>query len=116
MKTIYRAEAIGSLLRPAYLRDARRSLRSKEKSTEQFKKIEDRAVDEMIALQEAAGLDVVTHGEIGRVNFIRAPRDVVSGLRALPGQLPLPDRRKLVAFKMWVGVGRQARWARLLVD
>jgi methionine synthase II (cobalamin-independent) len=47
MKTIYRAEAIGSLLRPAYLRDARRSLRSKEITTAQFKKIEDRAVDEI---------------------------------------------------------------------
>ena len=64
MKTIYRAEAIGSLLRPAYLRSARRSLRSKEITTAEFKKIEDRAVDEMIALQETAGLDVVTDGEV----------------------------------------------------
>ena len=70
MKTIFRAEAIGSLLRPEYLWNARRSLRSKQITTAEFKKIEDRAVDEAIALQEAAGLDVVTDGEVRRLSFI----------------------------------------------
>ncbi len=58
MKTIYRAEAIGSLLRPVDLRNARHSLRSREITTAEIKKIEDRAVDETIALQEAAELDL----------------------------------------------------------
>ena len=35
----------------------------------EFKRIEDRAVDEAIALQEAAGLDVVTDGEMRRYAF-----------------------------------------------
>src|SRR5260370_33659487 len=90
MKTIYRAEAIGSLLRPAYLRDARKSLRSKEITTAQFKKIEDRAVDEMIALQEAAGLDVVTDGEMRRIKFFGPLTDVVSGVQPNAGKPAMP--------------------------
>jgi methionine synthase II (cobalamin-independent) len=40
------------------LRNARHSLRSREITTAEIKKIEDRAVDETIALQEAAELDL----------------------------------------------------------
>src|ERR1700720_1906984 len=84
MKGIYRAEAIGSLLRPAYLWDARRAMRSKEMTAAQFKRIEDRAVDDSIALQAAAGLDVVTDGEVRRISFIGPLSDVVSGLESMP--------------------------------
>src|SRR5260370_20796582 len=102
MKTIYRAEAIGSLLRPAFLRNARRSLRSREITTAEFKKIEDRAVDETIALQEAAGLDVVTDGEVRRLSFIGPLSDVVSGLEPMPVNRPWHEGEKLVDFRLAV--------------
>jgi 5-methyltetrahydropteroyltriglutamate--homocysteine methyltransferase len=41
----YRAEVIGSLLRPEYLKQARRRWEAKEISTREFKSVEDRAVD-----------------------------------------------------------------------
>ena len=115
MKTIYRAEVIGSLLRPAYLWDARKSLRSKEITTAQFKKIEDRAVDEMIALQEAAGLDVVTDGEMRRISFIGPLSDVVSGLEPMPVNRPWHEGGKLVDFKMGLAVTGRVRRRRSLV-
>ena len=58
-----RADVVGSLLRPAYLREARQAVREGRMSDAELRVVEDRAVREAIALQEAAGLDVVTDGE-----------------------------------------------------
>lgn len=115
MKTIYRAEVIGSLLRPAYLWEARRSLRSKDITPAQFKVIEDRAVDEAIALQEAAGLDVVTDGEVRRISFIGPLSDVVSGLEPMPVNRRWHEGEKLVDFRMGLAVTGKVRRRRSLV-
>jgi 5-methyltetrahydropteroyltriglutamate--homocysteine methyltransferase len=64
-----RSDVIGSLLRPQYLKDAREKQHRGDLTAVEFKKIEDRAVDEAVALQEAAGLDVVTDGEMRRYAF-----------------------------------------------
>src|SRR5919201_7108554 len=66
---MYRAEVLGSLLRPAYLSEARAKHEAGELPDEEFKKLENRAVDEAIALQEGAGLDVITDGEMRRFTF-----------------------------------------------
>ena len=63
------SEGIGSLLRPGYLLDARRRVERGDLTAQEFKQIEDRAVNEAVALQEAAGLDVVTDGEQRRYAF-----------------------------------------------
>jgi hypothetical protein len=60
MANEYRAEVIGSLLRPEYLKHTRQRWEAKEISTREFKEAEDRAVDEMIALQQDCGVDVIT--------------------------------------------------------
>lgn len=65
----YHSEVVGSLLRPPELLEARRKLDEGQLSPEDFKVIEDRAVDEAIALQEAAGIDVITDGEMRRSIF-----------------------------------------------
>src|SRR5262245_3169983 len=67
--SIVRAETIGSLLRPHWLTDARAQVERGELTPAEFKVIEDRAVDEAVALQEAAGLDVITDGEQRRYAF-----------------------------------------------
>ena len=53
-------------------------------STPDFKRVEDRAVDEAIALQEDAGVDVVTDGEMRRTHFIAPLTDVISGVKEIP--------------------------------
>ena len=64
-----RADVVGSLLRPPELLKAREELGAGRMSRAEFKAIEDRAVDEAIALQEEAGLEVVTDGEMRRLSF-----------------------------------------------
>src|SRR5271163_2220182 len=84
MANRYRAEVIGSLLRPEYLKQARRRWEAKEISTREFKEVEDRAVDEMIALQQDCGVDVITDGEMRRTHFIAPLTDVISGVKRIP--------------------------------
>src|SRR4029453_8167353 len=84
MANRYRAEVIGSLLRPQYLKDARKQWETGTLSTREFKQSEDRAVDEMIKLQEQCGLDVITDGEMRRTHFIAPLTDVITGVKSIP--------------------------------
>lgn len=63
------ADVVGSLLRPPELLKAREQLAAGTITADQFKEIEDRAVDDAIALQESAGLEVITDGEMRRESF-----------------------------------------------
>ncbi|HTW86622.1 MAG TPA: cobalamin-independent methionine synthase II family protein [Candidatus Binataceae bacterium] len=80
----YRADVIGSLLRPGYLKEARKDFEAGRLSAAGFKRAEDRAVDQAIALQEAAGVDVVTDGEMRRTHFISPLSDVLEGVKVIP--------------------------------
>lgn len=86
MTTIYRAETIGSLLRPAYLKEARQAWNAGTLPTHEFKRIEDRAVDEAIALQEKAGLEIVTDGEMRRIIFTGTLTEAIEGISPIPSQ------------------------------
>ena len=63
------ADVVGSLLHPPELLAARTALAEGHMTRAEFKRIEDGAVDQAIALQEAAGLEVVTDGEMRRLSF-----------------------------------------------
>src|SRR5262249_55214125 len=98
MATIYRADTIGSLRRPAYLKDARHAWMAGTLPTHEFKRVEDRAVDEALVLQEAAGLNVVTDGEMRRIIFTGALTEAIDGISSVPspswrwhGQTPQDD-------------------------
>jgi 5-methyltetrahydropteroyltriglutamate--homocysteine methyltransferase len=86
MAAIYRAEIIGSLLRPAYLKEARRAWEAGQLSTLEFKRCEDRAVDAAVALQEEAGLDVITDGEMRRALFTGTLTEAIEGISPAPGR------------------------------
>ncbi len=62
-------DVVGSLLRPPGLLNAREQLAVGALTPAQFKAIEDRAVDDAIALQEEVGLQVITDGELRRLSF-----------------------------------------------
>ena len=64
-----RADVVGSLLRPAELLEAAEKKAAGKISAATFKKAEDRAVDRALELQERAGLEVVTDGEMRRESF-----------------------------------------------
>ena len=75
----YRSDVIGSLLRPGYLKEARKQHEAGTLDNAAFKQIEDRAVNEAIALQTGAGLDVITDGEMRRYAFYGHFIDAVEG-------------------------------------
>jgi 5-methyltetrahydropteroyltriglutamate--homocysteine methyltransferase len=83
--TIPRADVIGSMLRPAELLAARERFAAGELDDASFKAIEDRAVDECLAIQEAAGVDVVTDGEMRRHVFASQLAQAVEGFDSIPG-------------------------------
>ena len=75
-------DVVGSLLRPGALRKARDEWKTGRLSHAQFKSIEDGAVDEAVSLQEAAGLDIVTDGEMRRLSFQSQMIEAVDGFGA----------------------------------
>jgi 5-methyltetrahydropteroyltriglutamate--homocysteine methyltransferase len=111
----YRSDVVGSLLRPAYLKEARRRHAAGELSDAEFKRIEDRAVDEAIALQVQAGLDVISDGEMRRYAFFGHLIDCVEGFDKFGGwAIPFRDEQgNELIFKRPVVVSR-LRWRRHL--
>src|SRR5437868_4023052 len=74
-----RTDVVGSLLRPPAWRDARARFERGEIDEAAFADIERRCVREAIELQEGAGLDVVSDGELSRLNFQDSFGVAVSG-------------------------------------
>lgn len=74
-----RSDVVGSLLRPTELLEDREALGEGRMGHAAFKAVEDRAVDEAVALQEEAGLEVVTDGEMRRLSFQGQMMEAVEG-------------------------------------
>ena len=62
----YRADHVGSLLRPAWLAEARQQARRGELDAAALAVIEDRAIFEAVQQQEKIGLQSITDGEFRR--------------------------------------------------
>lgn len=74
-----RSDVVGSLLRPAALLDARERRDAGALDPAAFKRVEDRAVDQCLRLQEDCGLDVVTDGEMRRTSFQSQVTEALDG-------------------------------------
>ena len=83
--TTYRADVVGSLLRPPELVEARAALRRGTLDPDAYREVENRAVDVALRLQEAAGVDVATDGKMRRSIFFDFFVSGVEGLSPLPG-------------------------------
>jgi 5-methyltetrahydropteroyltriglutamate--homocysteine methyltransferase len=56
MSEVFRAEVVGSMLRPPFLMRARERFEAGEMPLPEFKRLEDRAVDQVVAMQEGNGV------------------------------------------------------------
>ena len=65
-KAPFRADHVGSLLRPAPLKEARAKREKGEITAEQLKQVEDREIEKIIKKQEEVGLKLATDGELRR--------------------------------------------------
>jgi 5-methyltetrahydropteroyltriglutamate--homocysteine methyltransferase len=108
-----RSDVIGSLLRPPELKAARNRHDRGELAAAALKQVEDRAVDEAVQLQEAAGLDVVTDGELRRYAFFGHLIDALDGFDKLGGwAIPFHNEAgERLVFKRPVVVDK-LRWRR----
>src|SRR5262249_13955420 len=88
-----RTDVVGSLLRPQAVKDARIAFDDDKINAEALHAIEDKAVRDAVALQEEAGLDVVTDGEIRRLNFQDSFGASVEGYDANRSTLKVYEQR-----------------------
>jgi 5-methyltetrahydropteroyltriglutamate--homocysteine methyltransferase len=108
-----RSEGIGSLLRPGPLMAARERMERSDISPAAFKRIEDRAVDEAVALQESAGLDVVTDGEQRRYAFFGHLVEALEGFDKFGGwAIPFRDEHGTQLTLKRPVVVEKLRWRR----
>lgn len=79
MPAQYRADHVGSLLRPPELLQARAAHAGASLPLEQLRAVEDRAVLEVLEKQQRLGLGVVTDGEMRRGSWLTDMADAVEG-------------------------------------
>ena len=80
MAEIYRAEHVGSLLRPPEVLQARTDQSQGRITLEQLREIEDKAILEALEMQRETGIDVVTDGEYRRSWWAAGYADAVEGI------------------------------------
>ena len=66
----FRADHVGSLLRPAALHEARAKAERKEITPAELRTVEDAAIRDAVTLQESAGLQSITDGEFRRGHYL----------------------------------------------
>jgi len=99
---IARADVVGSLLRPPVLQESREKLRDGKITEAEMKAVEDAVIADHIALQEAAGVDVVSDGEARRTNWIASLSMMDSTYRAPMGGFHIrPEVKPPAWFDYW---------------
>jgi 5-methyltetrahydropteroyltriglutamate--homocysteine methyltransferase len=108
-----RSDVVGSLLRPPELKAARARWERGELSASALKQVEDQAVDDAVHLQESAGLDVLTDGELRRYAFFGHLIDALEGFDKFGGwAIPFHNEAgERLVFKRPVVV-EKLRWRR----
>jgi methionine synthase II (cobalamin-independent) len=92
LRTI-RTDVVGSLLRPPSVKEARTLLEQGEIDTAELRRIEDDAIRHAIKLQETIGLDVVSDGEMRRLNFQDSFGAAVEGYDASASTMQIYTQR-----------------------
>jgi 5-methyltetrahydropteroyltriglutamate--homocysteine methyltransferase len=113
----FRADHVGSLLRPAELRQAFKDHSAKRIDDQQFVAVQDRCIRLAVAQQEAAGLQVVTDGEFRRGSYWSRFVERVEGLGVAQARFTFHDQRgEELAFTAPLVSGKLARRAPIALD
>ena len=86
----FRADHVGSFLRPKYLLDAREQKDRGEITAAQLRDVEDKAITEVIHMQQDVGLQSITDGEFRRTYF---HIDVLEQLGGVKTDIPVTIRK-----------------------
>src|SRR5499425_170535 len=87
----FRADHIGSLLRPLALRQAFRQHAAGEISEGEFARVQDDCIREAVRMQEEIGFEVVTDGEFRRGSYWGRFVERTTGLEVRPALLKFRD-------------------------
>ncbi len=89
----FRADHVGSFLRPKYLLDAREEFFVKKSiGAEQLRSVEDKAIAEIVKFQQDVGLQSITDGEFRRTYFHIDFLDQLGGVKTdIPVTIRKPD-------------------------
>jgi 5-methyltetrahydropteroyltriglutamate--homocysteine methyltransferase len=82
--TDYHAEHVGSLLRPPWLLDARAAHKEGRLAAEGLRELQDRAAIEALELQQQAGIEVFTDGEVRRDTWMAGLLESTGGVVPAP--------------------------------
>lgn len=92
-KRPYRADHVGSLLRPPALLKARQRFQDGEIDLEALRAVEDAAITEAVALQESVGLQAITDGEYRRTYFHLDFLEQIEGMATESGLAGMSGKR-----------------------
>ena len=114
----FRADHVGSLLRPPALLRARRRHEAGEMTDDELRAAEDEAIAVAVRTQVAAGVDVVTDGEFRRRDFRTGFVQAVDGLSMRTWDMPWHSAEGVtrVPSHTWVATGRLRQRTRLAAD
>lgn len=113
----FRADHVGSLLRPKALRDAFRKRAGNEIDDNQFAAVQDAAIRDVVKLQEDAGLGVVTDGEFRRASYWGRFVERCQGFTIKPALFKFrDDHGHEMDFTATYAEGKVARARALAVD
>ena len=88
----FRADHVGSFLRPKFLLEAREQRAKGEITPEQLRAVEDKAIAEIVKFQEDVGLQSVTDGEFRRTYFHIDFLEQLGGVKTdIPVTIEKPD-------------------------
>ena len=96
MADIFRADHVGSLLRPPEVHEARAAYQAGRLDADELRAVENRAILEALERQRAAGVSVFTDGEFRRTGFQNDLIEAVDGF-------VMPERPAVV--RVWQGPG-----------
>jgi 5-methyltetrahydropteroyltriglutamate--homocysteine methyltransferase len=85
-KPVFRADQVGSLLRPPVLSAARKARAEGRASAAELRATEDAAIRDSVTMQEGLGLRVVTDGEFRRENWWIDFVSQIAGVEIRPGE------------------------------
>jgi 5-methyltetrahydropteroyltriglutamate--homocysteine methyltransferase len=88
----FRADHVGSLLRPASLLNAREQRARDAIPAQELRRIEDEAVREVVRRQEDIGLQAVTDGEFRRIDWFMDFKYAIGGIEKLTETVKVPFR------------------------
>jgi 5-methyltetrahydropteroyltriglutamate--homocysteine methyltransferase len=88
----FRADHVGSLLRPPVLLDARARFAAGEIDAGQLRAVEDEAIKDVVAMQEEVGLQDATDGEFRRATWHMDFIYQIGGISTAPGNLSVKFR------------------------